>query len=73
MFLFVIDRFEGAYAVLESQADFSMSRVLRQELPDSVREGDCLVKAGEFFTIDPAETQKRRDYNKSLIDKLKNK
>ncbi len=65
---YIVDRFEGDFIVLESEkgGTIDVERVL---LPD-VREGDVLVKSTGGYTIDAAETQKRKVLLEEKLKKL---
>lgn len=56
---FVIDRLEGAYAVLESDAR-EFTQVPRSSLPPGAKEGDVLTEKAGKFSPDPHETACRR-------------
>ena len=58
----IIDRFEGEYAVIET--DTGVARLSRSLVPQA-KEGDALC-----ITVDPAETEKRRQAVQSLMDDL---
>lgn len=62
----VVDRFEGQYAVLET--DSGMKTVLRTELPADAREGDVLCCSGGSYSVDSEKTERRR---KAAAHKLK--
>ncbi len=63
---FVIDRFEGDYAVLEKE-DGGTIDVLKS-LIENGAEGDVLVFDGESYTKDKEETQTRK---KRIEEKMK--
>lgn len=64
-FKLVIDRFEGAWAVVEYDGEtFDMPRNL---LPVTAKEGDTLTIS---LRIDPTETDERRKKIESLMDDL---
>ena len=52
--MIVIDRFEGDYAVLET--DDGMMNIHRGHLPSSAREGDALSYSNGGFSVLPEET-----------------
>jgi len=58
--MLVIDRFEGEYAVIET--DKGMINMPRAELPAGAKEGDTLL-----LTIDAEETEARQ---KRIDDKM---
>ncbi|MFA2567616.1 DUF3006 domain-containing protein [Bacillus wiedmannii] len=64
----IIDRFEGALAVIEIN-NITID-VPRSKLPSNVKEGDILIIENDTYTIDKNETDKRRCEIQNLIDKL---
>ena len=62
----IIDRFEGEYAVLET--DSGMKNVLRDMLPEEAREGDVVELKNAAYTINKKAAEKRR---RELREKLK--
>ena len=55
----IIDRFEGSFAVCERE-DLSHVRVEAGLLPDGAKEGSVIDFSDGVYTIDEAETLKRR-------------
>lgn len=58
-----LDRFEGAYAVLEREAEdgtITLEKIDRSLLSAQAREGDVLRQKGERFETDPEATRARR-------------
>lgn len=64
----IIDRFEGALAVIEIN-NITID-VPRSKLPSNVKEGDVLIVENDTYTIDKNETDKRRREIQNLMDKL---
>ncbi|MBE7105760.1 DUF3006 domain-containing protein (plasmid) [Bacillus mycoides] len=64
----IIDRFEGALAVIEIN-NITID-VPRSKLPSNVKEGDVLIIENDTYTIDNNETDKRRCEIQNLMDKL---
>ena len=62
----IIDRFEGEYAVLET--DSGMKNVLRDMLPEEAHEGDVVELKNGAYTINKKAAEKRR---RELREKLK--
>lgn len=54
----VVDRFEGEYAVIETED--GMVNVHISQLDENIREGDCVVLKDGRYTADAAETSERR-------------
>jgi len=67
----IIDRFEGKYAILESQEkDPLIFNFPRHLLPQEAKEGTVLnINIG----IDQEETKRRKDKIQNLLNKLKGK
>ena len=65
-----VDRIENDIAVLECE-DRIMRMIPLSLLPSGLKEGDMLLERGGKYTIDQDETSRRREYNKSLFDRLK--
>ena len=61
----VIDRFEGEYAVIETEN--GMISVKRSLLPDDSREGDVLIyENGSFVTDRETSAERRRAMGRKL-------
>ncbi|MDF2540511.1 MAG: hypothetical protein K0S47_229 [Herbinix sp.] len=67
---FIIDRFEGEFAVCEGK-DKSFHPILKLQLPTDAKEGDCIIKdsMGKFM-IDQEETRARKQRIRSKLNKL---
>ena len=63
-----IDRFEGDYAVLET--DEGMVNIHRAHLPSSAREGDIVNYSNGGFSIDRAETDRLRGAVRDRLHRL---
>jgi len=57
--IYVIDRIEGHYIVIESP-EGDIINVEKEFLKGKANEGDCLVKEDNYFIIDVEATQKRK-------------
>ncbi|MEI6131825.1 MAG: DUF3006 domain-containing protein [Bacillota bacterium] len=64
---FIIDRFEGNFAILQNSETSEMSEIEKTALPDEVKEGDALLFEGGLFTVDSDEIMRR---TKRIIDKM---
>lgn len=70
MRILAIDRFEGIFAICEDDERKAFA-IERAELPSEAKEGDIIkISDDAVITIDKEETQRRRDKNKKLQDKL---
>lgn len=56
---YIIDRFEGEYAVCEAP-DGAMQTIRQGDLPPDAQEGDLLYREGVFWKVDKAATEARR-------------
>lgn len=77
--VWVVDRFEGDVAILESDAR-SPVEVPRSALPQGAKEGDAMnvVRATDnpqdwTFALDPVETERRLRETESILDELKHR
>lgn len=66
---YIIDRFEGDYAVVEDENKLMMDIHLK-DLPKEVQEGDVLVKNGDSYSVDLGETERRKKKIQELVDDL---
>lgn len=69
--MIIIDRFEGDYAVLET--DSGMINAERSKLPENAAEGDVLNFAEGIYTIDHAATESRRAAITERFNRLRRK
>ena len=65
---FIIDRFEGKYAVLEKELGGTVN-ILKETL-GNVCEGDVLILENGEYTVDSEETIKRKAMIKEKMRKL---
>ena len=65
----VIDRFEGEYAVLETES--GMKRIPREKLPAEVREGDILEMKNGTYTVNKKAAAERRSRISGKLKKLR--
>lgn len=64
----VVDRFEGDYAVIET--DNGMVNIHVSQLDANIREGDCVVFKDGRYTADTAETMRIRAEMSKRMKKL---
>ena len=64
----VIDRFEGEYAVLETEG--GMTEIHRAHLPGAAREGDVVYYSCGGWSVDREETEKLRRKNSERLNRL---
>lgn len=68
--MIVIDRFEGMYAVCETEQR-EIIQILKSELPPSSKEGDCLkINEDGAYELLIEESQKRLNDIQKRFDKL---
>jgi len=66
---FVLDRFEGGFAVLEDE-NGNLHNFPRENFPEHSQEGDIFTLKNGIFKIDDKETQKKFEQNRSLLDDI---
>jgi hypothetical protein len=66
---FVVDRFEGEYAILSDSIGKNYD-VLREDLPKETREGDVLHEDEGAYVFDEVRTTESREKLKRLYDEL---
>lgn len=66
--LYIIDRFEGGFAVVEYGGE--MLNIRREDLPENAKSGDVLTRRDGRFAIDESGTAARRDEIRRLQDEL---
>jgi hypothetical protein len=67
---YIVDRFEGKYAVCEDE-DGLMINMLKSTLPDTVKEGSCLIiQEDGSVVIDESEYKRRSDDISKLMEDL---
>jgi len=64
-----IDRFEGKFAVCESEDGMSMN-IEKTKLPKGAKVGDVLDINGDSISIDATETIARKEKVAALVDEL---
>lgn len=67
---FIVDRFEGEFAVCESINDNKVINVKRENLPVNVKEGNVLKYDGKKYVIDFNLTNNLKKYIKTQINNL---
>lgn len=65
----IIDRFEGDFAVCEKE-DKTMINIDKANLPQQAKEGDVIVFKNGKYSINVAETNRRKKKIKELMDDL---
>ncbi len=70
--MFVLDRFEGDYAILENLETKEKREVLSSLLPENLHEGSLLNYVDEKYILEPSLEEKRRNDLRARLNKLKN-
>lgn len=70
---FVIDRFEGKYAVCEQTEDKAIINIPRYKVPIDAKEGDFLALENGFYVLSKEDTQSQKSKMKKLMQELKRK
>lgn len=65
----IIDRFEGEYAICETE-DGKIINIKRNEIPEDAVEGDVLIYEEDIYTIDNEANDERKKYIEKLMDDL---
>lgn len=66
---YVIDRFEGDYAVCEDE-NKEIINIERTKIPSEAKEGDVLVQIENGICLDIDETNRRKENIQRLMDDL---
>ena len=66
---YIIDRFEGSYAVCECE-DLSHVNIEKKLLPKGCSEGDCIILKNNKYILDSDETKKRKKRIEDKMNKL---
>lgn len=66
---YIVDRFEGAFAVCEDESG-KMHDIKKSLLPPKVAEGDVLQNQADCFVIDAEQTQRRRAKMRKKLQSL---
>lgn len=66
---FTIDRFEGAYAILEDNFGRTYD-VLKEELPQDSHEGDILNEIEGAYVVNEEATQAKREELRKISERL---
>lgn len=67
---YIVDRFEGDYAVCEAE-DKSIINIKRHKIPKETKEGDYLVEKDDgSFYIDIEATEERKQHIRRKLDSL---
>ena len=65
----IIDRFEGVYAVCETE-NKEYINIPKSELPQGIKEGDVLNCINDKWNIDTATTKERKEKIRNKLNRL---
>lgn len=65
----IIDRFEGVYAVCETE-NKEYINIPKSELPQGIKEGDILNCINDKWNIDTATTKERKEKIRNKLNRL---
>jgi len=65
----IIDRFEGNYAVCETE-EKKFIDIPKFDIPEGAKEGDILTKTDNGYSIEKAETKEKREEIKKRMNSL---
>ncbi len=66
---YIVDRFEGNYAICENRRTKEMTNIKTEELPEYIAEGDVIVYQHNEYKVD---YEKRKETEERIQNKLKN-
>ena len=66
---YIIDRIEGDYAVCEAYDGF-MIEIKSDKIHGSFKEGDVLLKDGDFFNVSEELTKERREKIENVMKNM---
>lgn len=67
---YIVDRFEGKYAVCETETN-SFVNIEKHKLPSEIREGDVIIENDDgSYYIDTVATEKRKELIRKKLDSL---
>ncbi len=67
---YVIDRFEGDFAVCQNILDDSIRNIKKNIIPNDVKEGDIITFENGKYFFDEKKTNERKKYIKEKFDAL---
>jgi len=70
---YIIDRFEGDYAVLENPITNEPEDFLKADMPEGAKPGQTVFMQDGKWEIDHEDTAKRHERIKTLFDRIKKK
>lgn len=70
--LYVLDRFEGDFAICENRKSGEIKNIDRAKIPKDAKEGDVLRLENGIYEIDKDETENIRERIKKKMERFKN-
>ncbi len=70
--MLIVDRIIEDFAVCEDAITEKFVDISLSELPDNVKEGDCIILIDDRYVIDEEVTNRRREENFDLYNQLFN-
>lgn len=58
---YIIDRFEGDYAVCEEYGSGRYINIKKEDLPENLKEGDVIASGENGYFFNASETKARKD------------
>ncbi len=67
---YIIDRFEGIYAICEDEGK-SFINIEKDKLPSEIKEGDCIISDEDgIYSLDIEATEERKRRIRKKLDRL---
>lgn len=67
---YIIDRIENDTVICENQETKKMESFPKNMFQENIKDGDVVVKDGDFFKIDEHDTAARKKHIEDLMKKL---
>lgn len=67
---YIIDRIENDIVICENQKTKKMESFPKNMFQENIKDGDVVIKDGNFFKVDEQETLDRKKHIEDLMKKL---
>lgn len=67
---YIIDRIENDIVICENQETKKMESFPKNMFQENIKDGDVVIKDGNFFKVDEQETLDRKKHIEDLMKKL---
>ncbi len=67
---YIIDKIEKDLVVCENQTNLKMEEFKKEQFPNDIKEGDCVILKDNIFLKDEEETESRKESIRELMKKL---